>query len=211
MASTSRIDPVAALRTILNDEGDSDSDASMDSMASEQSGDDTLLVPSSDNISDTSDDDISSTSDGEESDELSSTDDEPVAPPPKRPAQRGRGQAGRGRARGRRGRAPSQPGQPLPALGDVWRKDAPPVGRQRHANVVRERASQRNLGGAAEALQLFKLFITTAMMNVIALRTNEEGLRECGVAWKDVAVMEISSAIGLILFLGLTKSGRENI
>ncbi|XP_022109380.1 piggyBac transposable element-derived protein 4-like [Acanthaster planci] len=49
------------------------------------------------------------------------------------------------------------------------------------------------------------------MTNAILLHTNEEGLRQRGIAWKDLVAMKVSSAIGLLLFLGLTKSGRENV
>ncbi|XP_022099733.1 uncharacterized protein LOC110984162 [Acanthaster planci] len=195
MAWTSRVDTVPSLQTLLQDE---DEDSSSDvSVASEQSGED--MPPQSDSSYDSNED-----TDDEESEESSSSESDSAARGPA---------AGRtwGAAQGEAvGRGQLQAAQPSPAFikspsGEIWMTDAP------QANVVTERPGPRNLGGASSILQLFHLFISTAMMDAILLHTNEEGRRQRGNAWKDLVPMELSSAVGLLLFLGLTKSGRENV
>ncbi|XP_038045139.1 piggyBac transposable element-derived protein 4-like [Patiria miniata] len=226
MASTSKhIDTSDALQSILQDDDDM-GDCDVESLMSEESGSE---------VGETSSSDMSIS---EESDKAKSEDDD-YAPPPKRPAhippkgrpktvpaqpQRVQAQPQRVQAQPQTVQAQPQtvqaqpqtvPGQPLEYVaksGMTWTTDAPPAARRRRANLVTQAAGPKHLGGAKTKLELFQLFFTTTMMNTILMYTNEEGLTQRGRAWsRAIAMMELSSAIGLLLFFGLSKVSRASI
>ena len=126
--------------------------------------------------------------------------------------------AARGRrpARGRRaGRvqppSPPQPAQIVAPDGTVWKTEPSRAAKAVAANILTQAPGPKNLGGASTMLDLFELFLPAAMLQIILANTNIHGLANQGRQWINVAMIEIRSTIGLLLFLGLTKSGHENI
>ncbi|XP_038069266.1 piggyBac transposable element-derived protein 4-like [Patiria miniata] len=197
MASTSRHPdiPESLPPTLQDDIRDSD----VESLMSEESGSVVADSQTSDEMSCSEESGEDVDSNGNEDGDVAS-----ILPPKKRPLPT----PPNGRLQKEK---PSRAAYVSPS-GDTWTSDAPSTSRRRKAKVMMEAAGPKNLEGAKSKLQLFQLFITTGMMNAILMHTNEEGLRQRGRAWSgDVAMMELTSAIGLLLFLGLTKSGREKV
>ncbi|XP_022098500.1 piggyBac transposable element-derived protein 4-like [Acanthaster planci] len=95
--------------------------------------------------------------------------------------------------------------------GTVWSDLSVPSAKAATRNILTEAMGSKNLGGASSPLELFNLFFPITMLEIILRYTNEEGLIKRGFAWVNCSMMELRSFIGLLFFLGLTKSGHERV
>ena len=201
MASTSKLSGTDILQGIFQDRS---SDEYVSSSSDEDVSDVSLRSPSPMSV--------------EESD---SDDSEDQPPPPKKRPQHIR-------PKGRQDQpGPSQPPaqppaaqQPAPAQpagqstapdGTIWSSQQSAAVKRAAPNVLTQQKGHKNLGGASTHLELFELFFPAAMMQMILAYTNVEGLERRGRGWINVAMMELRSTLGLLLYLGLTKSGHERV
>ncbi|XP_038072683.1 piggyBac transposable element-derived protein 4-like isoform X2 [Patiria miniata] len=112
---------------------------------------------------------------------------------------------------------PAAPAQPQPAGqvtsrdGTVWSNQPRAATKAEPPNILMQAMGPKNLGGASSPLELFSIFISVTMLQTILRYTNAEGLAKRGRGWIDIGMMELRSFIGLLFFLGLTKSGHERV
>ncbi|XP_022093326.1 piggyBac transposable element-derived protein 4-like [Acanthaster planci] len=107
--------------------------------------------------------------------------------------------------------ATAQPAQTRAPDGTIWSSDPSPTAKMARPNILTQKAGPRNVGGATTPLEIFELFFPAAMLHVILQHTNAQGVMKRGREWKNVALMELHAFLGLLLYLGLTKSGRERV
>lgn len=146
---------------------------------------------------------------------------------PRRGHGRGRG-VGRnhGRARGREQPVQVAEGEEgfaqdvlIAKNGTIWRTTPPNGGRRRIQDIIRTPPGISNAAKCNSIEEAFGFFISTDMVDLIALETNREARRrvrqwnddnpENQRDWKEVDSTEIKAFIGLCLYAGLHKPNHE--